>query len=130
MASTRSGDLGGPAVNIITVRPSSLLPFPPSPCLCSRPSAGLPGGLGIARSLLPRVWIGVHDEEKRLSGVVMNNIWKRKIGIQEGVRSLGETVGEDNPRLGVMTDVVMLGSGEELKLGYESACNSDQHLNT
>ena len=72
----------------------------------------------------------MHDEEKRLSGVVMNNIWKRKIGIQEVVRSLGETVGEDNPRLGVMTDVVMLGSGEELKLGYESACNSDQHLNT
>src|SRR5271155_5052152 len=116
MASTRSGDLGGPAVNIITVRPSSLLPFPPSPCLCSRPSAGLPGGLGIARSLLPRGWIGGHDEEEKVNGVVMSNVWKRKFGIQEVVRSLGETVGEGNPRLAVMTDVVTLGSGEELKL--------------
>lgn len=68
---------------------------------------------------MPRVWVGAHDEEKKASGAALKKIWKKKFGVQEVVRSLGETVGKANPRLGVMTDVVRLDSGKELKLGYK-----------
>lgn len=65
------------------------------------------------------MWVGAHDEEKKASGAALKKIWKRKFGEQEVVRSLGETVGKANPRLGAMTEVVRLGSGKELKLGYK-----------
>jgi len=73
----------------------------------------------IARALLPRVWLGAHDEEKKASGAALKKIWKRKFSASEVVRSLGETVGAAHPRLGVMTEVVTVPCGQEFKLGFK-----------
>ena len=79
----------------------------------------------IARALLPRVWVGAHDEEKKASGAALKKIWKRKYGRSEVVRSLGETVGAANPRLGVMTEVVTIPCGQEFKMGFKSDAKND-----
>lgn len=75
-------------------------------------SAGVPGGLGIAQSLLAKCWISAHDEEKESSGLSIKKMVTSKYTVEE-VKALAEA-GRKGGKAGV--DVRKLGCGEEVVL--------------
>ncbi|KAI9834948.1 MAG: hypothetical protein M1819_002671 [Sarea resinae] len=77
-------------------------------------SAGLPGGIEIARNLFARAWISAHDEEKENAGLSVSNT-KTKVYSPQDVQRLMKPEGKHQSKKG-LTDVVVLGVGEELDL--------------
>ena len=73
-------------------------------------SAGLPGGLEIARNLLARAWISAHDEDKKNSGISVSNVKTRKYSVDE-VRAMVAKVNTN-----VKTEVRVLDVGDEMVL--------------
>lgn len=72
----------------------------------------MPGGLGIAQSLLAKCWISAHDEEKESSGLSIKKMVTSKYTVEE-VKALAEA-GRKGGKAGV--DVRKLGCGEEVVL--------------
>ncbi|KAL9103978.1 MAG: hypothetical protein Q9163_001040 [Psora crenata] len=70
--------------------------------------AGLPGGIEIAKNLLAKCWISVHDEDKDDTGVSVANVKKRKYSIED-VRSMVDNEGG-------LTNVLRLDVGAEVLL--------------
>jgi len=81
--------------------------------------AGLPGGLEIVRKLLPRVWVGVHDEEKKLRGAMAGTVRKTGFGLEEVEKRVGEALGGEGKGGKPVTEVVRLESGKEMRLGFK-----------
>ena len=81
--------------------------------------AGLPGGLEIVRKLLPRVWVGVHDEEKKLRGAMAGTVRKTGFGLEEVEKRVGEALGGEGKGGKRVTEVVRLESGKEMRLGFK-----------
>ncbi len=71
-------------------------------------SAGLPGGVEIARNLMARYWVSAHDEDKDNSGVSTLQVKTRKYRLDEVEKMVSEQSGS--------TTVVNLGVGRELIL--------------
>jgi hypothetical protein len=78
-------------------------------------AAGSSGGLAIAKNLLPRVWIGAHDEEKKVQGAVAGMIWRKECDIEELKKTLWKR-DSANPRQGCHTDVIQLETGKDLRI--------------
>ena len=76
-------------------------------------SAGLPGGLEIARNLFTKCWISAHDEDKENSGFSVGQVVTRKYSAEE-VKRLVEQ-GREGRNLKV--DVRALACGERVVLG-------------
>lgn len=51
-------------------------------------ATGCPGGLVIARNLLPTVWIAAHDAGKAVTGFTSSKIWKTEYDIADAQREL------------------------------------------
>lgn len=79
-------------------------------------ATGLPGGIEIARNLLPRVWIGAHDERKVVAGMLTRGIERTDFLAEEVQGSL------EGGR--VRTVVLTLEGGMEVwvRLGEEGRC--------
>jgi hypothetical protein len=96
--------------------------------------SGFPGGLEIAQNLCARVWVSAHDGEKETKGIANGKLEVRKYEREEvesvvsprserfpgsvngSVRG-GEKIGRNVRGVsGKGTEVVVLGSGEEIKL--------------
>ncbi len=78
--------------------------------------AGFPGGQEIAESLLARYWISAHDGDKYTKGfasrkLVTEHYEKEEIADAVSPRS------EKFPERRIGTEVVVLGVGEDLKIG-------------
>ena len=71
-------------------------------------SAGLPGGVEIARNLMARCWISAHDEDKENTGLSTRSVKTRKYRLDEVEKMVSELSGS--------TSVVNLGVGRELVL--------------
>jgi hypothetical protein len=71
-------------------------------------SAGLPGGLEIAKNLLARYWISAHDEEKEVGGVTAKPLRYEKWNRKQVESLVEEVIG----RMGAK--VLELGVGEEM----------------
>jgi len=79
-------------------------------------AAGGLGGLEIAKNLLPKVWIGAHDEEKKSQGIVTRWIWRKEFGVEDIKKRLWGEMDAANPRLGSHTDVIKLESGKGFRI--------------
>ena len=71
-------------------------------------SAGLPGGVEIARNLMAKYWVSAHDEDKENSGVSTLQVKTRKYRLDEVEIMVQEQAGT--------TTVLNLGVGQELVL--------------
>ena len=71
-------------------------------------SAGLPGGVEIARNLMARCWVSAHDEDKENTGVSTLQVKTRKYRLDEVEKMVHEQSGT--------TTVLNLGVGQELIL--------------
>ncbi|KAA6413047.1 MAG: hypothetical protein FRX48_02790 [Lasallia pustulata] len=76
-------------------------------------SAGLPGGLEIARNLFTRCWISAHDEDKEITGFSVGQVVTRKYAVEEVKKMVEE--GRKGEKLKV--DVRALACGESIVLG-------------
>jgi len=81
-------------------------------------TAGLPGGLDIVRQLLPRVWLGAHDGEKKIRGAVAKKVQRKNFALDEVEKAVGEALSANGKAARTITEVVRLGSGKELRLGF------------
>jgi hypothetical protein len=79
-------------------------------------ATGCPGGLEIAKNLLPKVWIAAHDEEKKVGGFATRGIKRTEYTADEIKKKLYGELDTANPRLGSHTDVVKLLSGKDLRI--------------
>ncbi len=80
-------------------------------------SAGSPGGLEIAQSLLAKTWISAHDEEKRNAGIAVKSTYTKRYSAEDVQRMLRG--GEDFARpskSGWRTEVVTMSVGQELRM--------------
>ena len=84
-------------------------------------TTGYPGGLSIAKNLLPKYWIGAHDEEKKCSGFAARKIWRTHFAIEEIKDMLWGESEAANPRLATRTGIVKLESGSDLRIDDRSA---------
>lgn len=93
--------------------------------------SGFPGGLQIAQNLCARVWVSAHDGEKEVKGIANGKLEVRKYDREEvesivsprsdrfPMSSLGK--GDVRAISGKGTEVVVLGSGEEIRLSAINA---------
>jgi hypothetical protein len=79
-------------------------------------ATGCPGGIEIAKNLLPKAWIAAHDEEKKVSGIATHGIKRTEFSVEEIQKKLWGEVDAANPRLGNHIDVVQLKSGKDLRI--------------
>lgn len=80
---------------------------------------GLRGGSEIAKYLMPKVWVGAHDEEKELSGIGIKLMKTRKIGVQEVKAKLSDD--------GVNVENLTMRGGDitEQRASFTSSSDSD-----
>ncbi|KAF2007719.1 hypothetical protein P154DRAFT_1180 [Amniculicola lignicola CBS 123094] len=79
-------------------------------------SAGSPGGLQIAQSLLAQAWIGAHDADKNNRGWSVKQIRIGKYSVEQ-VKELLQADGEERKKKRLpLTELVALGSGEEFRV--------------
>ncbi|KAF2427674.1 hypothetical protein EJ08DRAFT_671571 [Tothia fuscella] len=78
-------------------------------------ATGVPGGLDIAQNLFPRVWVGAHDEEKLVKGVVSGSIQRKEFDIDDARKSLGARSGLKKG-LEWNTEMIVLEAGEERRI--------------
>lgn len=78
--------------------------------------AGFPGGAEIAQNLLARCWVSAHDGDKDTRGIGSSKISTTKFGKEE-VEDVVSPRSAKFPERRTGTEVVMLGVGEEVKLG-------------
>ncbi|PVI07036.1 hypothetical protein DM02DRAFT_513377 [Periconia macrospinosa] len=78
-------------------------------------SAGLPGGIIIAKNLYARSWIGAHDAHKKTSGL---SVKRTKIGryADHEVKKMLSTEDKDNSKDAVSTNLIALEAGEEHRI--------------
>lgn len=93
--------------------------------------SGFPGGLQIAQNLCARVWVSAHDGEKEIKGIANGKLEVRKYDREEvesivsprsdrfPISSPGK--GDVRAISGKGTEVVVLGSGEEIRLSAMNA---------
>jgi len=79
-------------------------------------ATGSPGGLEIAKNLLPKAWIGAHDEAKKSAGIATRKIWRKEFDLEEIRKKLWGEMEAAAPRLGTRTEVVKLESGKEFRV--------------
>jgi hypothetical protein len=75
-------------------------------------ASGCPGGLEIAKHLLPKVWIGAHDEKKKVGGFATRNISRKEfdlVDVEQQLRDADTT----KSKSGSHTKVMTLESGKE-----------------
>lgn len=85
-------------------------------------ATGTPGGLEIARNLLPRVWIGAHDERKVVKGVLTRGIERRDFLAEEVQGELeGGALGKEGGSGRRRTDVLTLAEGMEARVSFGDA---------
>ncbi|CAD6441441.1 04896fbf-e66b-4b7f-9198-e9ec3e4f3657-CDS [Sclerotinia trifoliorum] len=78
--------------------------------------SGFPGGVSIAQNLCAKTWISAHDGEKTNAGVATWSIRSRKWEREE-VESVVSPRGEKfSEKGGIGTEVLVLGSGEGVRL--------------
>lgn len=77
-------------------------------------AAGFPGGVEIARNLLPRAWVGAHDAEKEAKGLSVKQIKTDHFSEEEIMGILVEM--EDGPKSWSRVQVASLVAGQELRL--------------
>ncbi|KAE9992555.1 hypothetical protein EG327_008569 [Venturia inaequalis] len=82
-------------------------------------ATGSPGGLEIARNLLPRAWIGAHDERKVVSGMLTRGIERTDFEAGEVKRELEGGLCKEGCR--GRTDVLTLGEGMEVRVAHGEA---------
>lgn len=80
--------------------------------------AGLPGGQEIAQSLLARCWISAHDADKDTKGFASKKLAMEKHPKKE-IEDLVSPRSEKFPERRTGTEVVILGVGEEIRVGPE-----------
>lgn len=68
-------------------------------------ATGSPGGLEIARNLMPRCWVGAHDERKVVEGWMTRGIGRKDFEAKDISR-----------RLGGKTEVMTLEAGMEVRV--------------
>ncbi|KAI9720564.1 MAG: hypothetical protein M1812_002744 [Candelaria pacifica] len=80
-------------------------------------SAGSPGGLEIAQSLLAKTWISAHDEEKRNGGIAVKSTYTKRYSADDVQRMLrgGEELSK-SVKGGWQTDVVTMNVGQVMKM--------------
>ncbi|TID14321.1 hypothetical protein E2P81_ATG09200 [Venturia nashicola] len=74
-------------------------------------ATGSPGGIEIARNLLPKIWIGAHDERKVVAGMLTRGIERTDFEPDEVKRGLEGVAG----KLG-RTDILTLRAGMEVRV--------------
>jgi hypothetical protein len=79
-------------------------------------ATGCPGGLEIARQLLPTVWIAAHDEGKEFSGTASKNVWKTEYDIMDAQTKLWEELLEQGQRR--KPQILRLDAGETLRIDH------------
>lgn len=77
-------------------------------------ATGSPGGLEIASNLLPRVWIGAHDEHKLVAGFLTRGILRMDFGAGTVGRLLEDGLWKDGVR--GRTEVLSLRGGTEVRV--------------
>jgi hypothetical protein len=82
-------------------------------------ASGCPGGLEIAKNLLPKAWIAAHDEEKKVSGFATHGIRRKEFGVEEVKKKLLGEVYAAHPRLGTHTEIVKLESGKDFRIAAQ-----------
>jgi len=90
--------------------------------------AGLPGGLDIVRQLLPRVWLGAHDGEKKIRGAMTKKIQRKSFALDEVEKAIGEALSVNGTVARPVTEVMRLESGKELRVGFRGLGESDGRL--
>ena len=90
--------------------------------------AGLPGGLDIVRQLLPRVWLGAHDGEKKIRGAVAKRVQRKNFALDEVEKAVGEALSANGRAARTLTEVMRLGSGKELRVGFRGLGEGDAKL--
>lgn len=90
--------------------------------------SGLPGGLDIVRQLLPRVWLGAHDGEKKIGGAAAKKVHRKSFALDEVEKAVGETLGANGKAARPVTEVIRLESGKELRVGFRGLGESDGRL--
>jgi Beta-lactamase superfamily domain len=88
-------------------------------------AAGMPGGIHIAKNLLPKVWIGAHDEDKRASGLALKKIVRQVFDVSDIRKKLWDEVDTQHPRLGSHTDVMRLAAGKEWRMGFREVSEKE-----
>ena len=80
-------------------------------------TAGMPGGLEIARSLFAKAWISAHDEDKANTGLSVKGLKTTRYNEDEIRKKLDESSGRDllpaSKRRKVRTQLMALEAGEE-----------------
>lgn len=79
-------------------------------------ATGSPGGLEIASNLLPRVWIGAHDERKVVAGMLTRGIVRTDFEAEEVKRELEGGLWKEGVR--GRTDVLTLAGGMEVRVTF------------
>ncbi|QDS71523.1 hypothetical protein FKW77_005071 [Venturia effusa] len=79
-------------------------------------ATGCPGGLEIARNLLPRAWIGAHDERKVVAGLLTRGIERTDFEAEDVQRKLDEGLWKGSAR--GKTDVLTLVEGMEVRVCF------------
>jgi len=89
---------------------------------------GLPGGLDIVRQLLPRVWLGAHDGEKKMRGAVAKKLHRKNFPLDEVEKAVVEALAADGKAARTVTEVIRLESGKELRVGFRGLGEGDGKL--
>jgi hypothetical protein len=78
----------------------------------------MPGGQEIAQSLLARCWISAHDADKDTKGFASKKVVLEKYE-KEVIEEVVSPRSDKFPERRMGTEVVVLGAGEEIRVGLE-----------